>query len=75
MELSRIIKKNRYIIKNKYLFNLYLSDMQSIFRLLLVVVTSILSSVVVIYTIGMDQSERHFIQEKVLSKVFTIFHK
>lgn len=29
MELSRIIKKIRYIIKNRYLFNLYLSDMQT----------------------------------------------
>lgn len=27
MELNRIIKKIRYIIKNRYLFNLYLSDM------------------------------------------------
>ena len=46
---------------------------ETIHRLILVVVTSIISSVFVIYAIGMNHAERHFVQEKILSRI--IFKK
>lgn len=48
---------------------------ETIIRLILVGGTSILSAVIVIYTIGMEQTERNFIKEKILSKITFIFHK
>ncbi len=46
----------------------YLLMDESFLRLVVVGITSILSSCVVIYTIGVDTAERNFIQEKLLSK-------
>ena len=48
---------------------------ETIIRLILVGGTSILSAVIVIYTIGMEQTERNFIKEKFLSKITFIFRK
>ena len=42
---------------------------ESIVRLLLVIFSSVLISCIVIYSIGLDKSEKHFVQEKVFSKV------
>lgn len=42
---------------------------ETLLRLLLVVVVSVLSSVAVIYTMGMEQTERNFLQDKFLSKL------
>ena len=42
---------------------------ESIVRLVLVVFSSVLISCIVIYSIGLDKSEKHFVQEKVFSKV------
>ena len=39
---------------------------ETIIRLILVGGVSILSAVIVIYTIGMEQTERNFIKEKIL---------
>lgn len=48
---------------------------ETLLRLLLVAGASVLSSVVVIYTIGMDQAERNFIQDKFLSRITYNFKK
>ena len=48
---------------------------ETIIRLILVGGTSILSAVIVIYTIGMEQTERNFIKEKILSKITFIFRR
>lgn len=48
---------------------------ETFLRLVLVGTTSVLSSVIVIYTIGVDQAERTFIQEKFISKITSIFNK
>lgn len=42
---------------------------ESIGRLLLVVFSSVLISCVIIYSIGLDKAEKHFVQEKFFSKV------
>lgn len=42
---------------------------ESIGRLLLVVFSSVLISCVIIYSIGLDKAEKHFVQEKIFSKV------
>lgn len=42
---------------------------ETLLRLLLVVMASVLSSVVVIFTMGMDHTERNFVQDKFLSKL------
>lgn len=48
---------------------------ETIFRLLLVVTTSIISSVIVIYTIGMNNAEKKFIRDKFLSKITSKLHQ
>ena len=40
---------------------------ETIFRLLLVGIVSVISSIIIIYSIGIDQAERKFIQGKILS--------
>lgn len=42
---------------------------ESIVRLLLVVFSSVLISCIVIYSVGLDKAEKHFVQEKIFSKV------
>lgn len=54
---------------------IYLMMSESIVRLVVVGATSILSSCVVIYTLGLDQAEKHFIHEKILSKVITKYKR
>ena len=44
-------------------------------RLLMVCFTSVVISCIVIYSIGLDNAERNFIQEKVFSKVVSKCHK
>lgn len=48
---------------------------ETIIRLIIVGGTSVLSAVIVIYTIGMEQTERNFIKEKFLSKITFIFRR
>lgn len=50
---------------------IFLMMPESIVRLLVVGATSVISSCAVIYTIGLDQAEKKFIQDKFLSKVIT----
>lgn len=54
---------------------IYLMMPESIVRLLAVGFTSVISTCAVIYTLGLDQAEKHFIQEKFLSKVLTKYKK
>lgn len=54
---------------------IYLMMPESIVRLLAVGFTSVISTCAVIYTLGLDQAEKHFIQKKFLSKVLTKYKK
>lgn len=48
---------------------IFFTQPESLIRLILVGIACVISSVVVIYTIGIDQSERNFIRDKFLLKV------
>ena len=71
MYLDGVVVKTHLVAVISAAFPLIIFYMMpgTLLRLLLVSVSSILSSVFVIYTIGMDQSERNFIREKFLSKL------
>lgn len=47
---------------------LYYIMEENIFRLLIIEFVSVISSIIIIYTIGIDESERFFIKNKILSK-------
>lgn len=47
---------------------------ESIVRLIIVGATSILSSCILIYAIGIDEAERYFIKDKVLSRITSKLH-
>lgn len=42
---------------------------ENIVRLSLVIISSVIVSSIVIYTVGLDKAEKHFVQEKIFSKV------
>ena len=67
MYLGGVVAKTHLVALLSAIFPLvlFLVMPESILRLLLVVATSILSSVVVIYTIGMNQAERNFIRNRI----------
>lgn len=48
---------------------------ETIVRLLVVGATSVISSCAVIYTFGLDQAEKDFIQQKILTKVITKYKR
>lgn len=55
--------------------SIFLLMPESIIRLLVVGVTSVMASCIVIYTLGLDKAERVFIQDRILSKVTLKLHK
>lgn len=77
MYLGGVVVKTHLVAFISAIFPLLIFYMmpETLFRLLLVATVSVLSSVVVIYTIGMDQAERNFIQDKFLSRITYNFKK
>lgn len=76
MYLGEVIAKTHIvaIIAAVFPLGVFCFMPETIFRLLLVGIVSVLSSTIVIYFLGVDETERQFIQRKVLSVISKI-HK